>query len=257
MEEIQMLSAQEGPFFQRIEKVEPEERKKISQSVDSLRRKSDSLRILAYRQDLQILQHSAVSEIWMSKLGDLAADVKYNDKSSFREPVLKLYNKLTIEQKQTDQGKEIGNYLYPPVVVKVGELMADTVFHDLSGKEHRLSDYKGKYLLLDFWSMGCGPCIAAMPELKEVSKNQNDLFTVVSLSVDTKKKIWQEASEREKISWVNLSDGAGMTGIAARYGVTGIPHYVVISPEGKVLDTWVGYSKGAIGERLKKFSGVN
>jgi len=99
--------------------------------------------------------------------------------------------------------------------------------------------------------------MAAMPELKEVSENQNDLFTVVSLSVDTKKKIWQEASEREKISWVNLSDGAGMTGIAARYGVTGIPHYVVISPEGKVLDTWVGYSKGAIGERLKKFSGVN
>lgn len=251
-DQIQMLSAREGGLFQRMDKAEPARRKSIIHEVDSLRAKADSLRILVNKQDLQILGHSAVSSIWIDKLKSLAMDVRYNSKSPFREPVLKLYNKLSPVQKESETGKEIKTYLFPPVVVKTGEPMADTVFHDLNGKEHHLSEYKGKRILLDFWSIGCGPCIESIPELKEISENLKDSLTVISLSVDTKKKIWQEASEQEKISWVNLSDGGGMTGIAARYGVSGIPHYVIISPEGTVLDSWVGYSKGLIGEKLKK-----
>lgn len=249
---LQQLSVEVGCLLQRRHKAKAPEIERIGFAIDSLRTKEDSLRTLINRQDLQILSRSAVSPIWMNKLVSLSEDVRYNDKSLFREPVQGLYNKLSREHKESEAGREIKANLFPPAVVKTGEPMADTVFHDLSGKEHSLSEYKGKFLLLDFWSMACGPCIASVPELKEISESMKDSLTVISLSVDTKKKLWQEASETEKISWVNLSDGEGMNGIAARYGVDGIPHYVVVSPEGIVLDSWEGYSKGRIREKLRK-----
>ena len=47
----------------------------------------------------------------------------------------------------------------PSVTVKEGDEMADTDLYDLQGNIHHLADYKGKYLLVDFWSRGCGPCM--------------------------------------------------------------------------------------------------
>lgn len=252
LDSIQTLSASVNSLFMKMDKAGEEEKKIIRRSIDSLRGVTDRFQALVNKTDMDILQHTPVTAIWMDKLKDLAIDVKYNEKSSLREPVLKLFSKLNAEQKVSETGRQINNYLFPPTVVKTGGPMADTVFMDLEGKEHRLADYKGKHILLDFWSFGCGPCIMAMPELKEISENLKDKLTVISLSVDTKKKIWQEASEKEKITWVNLNDGGGMTGIAARYGVEGIPYYVIISPEGVILDSWVGYSKGLIGEKVKK-----
>ena len=135
--------------------------------------------------------------------------------------------------------------------------MADADLYDLGGTLRKLEDYKGKYLLLDFWSRGCGPCMMAMPELGEFSETNKDKLTVISLSLDTKKEIWKKISEQQKISWVNLSDGKGMAGIAAKYGVEAIPHYVMISPEGKVLGSWVGYEKGLLARKFAEYAKGN
>lgn len=131
--------------------------------------------------------------------------------------------------------------------------MADADLVDLQEKKRRLADYKGKYLLLDFWSVGCGPCLMAMPELKALSDTLKDRLTVVSLNIDDKRSLWKRTSEKEQISWVNLNDDRGMTGLAARYGVNGIPHYVMISPEGTVLGHWIGYEKGKLSEKVREY----
>ena len=66
-------------------------------------------------------------------------------------------------QKTSITGQEITVNLFPPTVVKEGDKMADTELFDLDGKIHHLTDFNGKYILLDFWSSGCGPCIMALP----------------------------------------------------------------------------------------------
>ena len=67
--------------------------------------------------------------------------------------------------------------------------------------------------------------------MKEISATWKDKVTVISLSTDTEKG-WKEISKTKDMSWVNLNDFGGMSGLAAKYNVRGIPHYVIISPEG-------------------------
>lgn len=60
------------------------------------------------------------------------------------------------------------------------------------------------------------------------------------------KQHWREASEQHPITWHNWSDGKRGTGIYAHYEQSGIPNYVLISPEGIVIDQWVGYGSGSL-----------
>ena len=129
--------------------------------------------------------------------------------------------------------------------------MADGVLYDPEGKEHHLAEFKGKYILLDFWSQGCGPCIASIPEMEEVAEMYAGRLAVVSISIDTETMWKQYLKEKglKGIQWNELRNDGG--GLKAVYGVQGIPHYVLIAPDGKVKDTWAGYGKGVIKDNLK------
>lgn len=153
-----------------------------------------------------------------------------------------MYNLLDDAQKETSIGKSVYLALNPPTVVKVGEEAADADMYDLEGKVHRLAEFRGKYILLDFWSRGCGPCIMSQPELKEISEMYKDSLEVISLSIENRKG-WEEASKSHAMTWNNWNDLEENNGLYARYGVRGIPHFVLISPEGKVVDSWSGYAK--------------
>lgn len=253
LDSIQNLSVQVNLLFQKLDKASASERKIIKFQIDSLRTIESVWQDRVYQKEISILKTASVNDIWFKKMTEMAMDVRYNQKSTLRSLVTSLFNKLKTEQKKETSALEINNYLYPPVVVKKGEPMVDAVLQDLNGKDHMLKDYKGKYLLLDFWSVACGPCMMAMPELRQLDSIAKAKMLVVSISMDTKKEIWKKGSLSEKISWLNLSDGKGMTGIAARYGVSGIPHYVVISPEGVVLNSWTGYSEGLLQQKLKPY----
>ena len=77
-------------------------------------------------------------------------------------------------------------------------------------------------------------------------------MSLVSISSDVKEE-WLEALKKldlHGLQWNELR--AGNTGLAARYRLTGFPHYALINPEGKVIDIWSGYGKGSIKEQLAK-----
>ena len=77
----------------------------------------------------------------------------------------------------------------------------------------------------------------ALPEMKEISNQYKDKLTVISLSSDPE-KTWKRASGQHEMIWENLNDLQGMNGLYAKYGVRGIPSYILISPQGKVLKKW-------------------
>ena len=184
MDRLQELSASRKAVFGQLMKVSGEERKKFKPSIDSIDRLSDSANAALFEKEIALMEKLPVTTIWISKLKSIAMDVRYNAKSKFREPALALYSRLNTEQKQSLSGQEIQVALFPPQVVKKGEDVPANALTDLAGKKHYLSDYKGKYLLLDFWSIGCGPCIMAMPELARLSSSHKDSLTVISLILD-------------------------------------------------------------------------
>ena len=141
--------------------------------------------------------------------------------------------------------------IYPPAQFKVGEFVSDTDLYDLDGNVHRLADFRGKYILMDFWSYGCRGCVMAIPELKEIAETHKDSVAVVSLSLDND-KIWRKATEKYDVTGNNLSDRQGRSGIAAKFGIYGIPLFVLISPQGTFIEKWVGYTEGGLKERVKK-----
>lgn len=232
----------------------PDRRQEFRSKIESLYAVNDSLNALLNSVEIGILaENKTYSEVWMSKLDSYAMSLRYS--SLPQEEIDKmqaLYDGMPDDLKKSKYGESIYLSLNKPKVVGIGDDMADADMWDLDGNLHRLEEYKGKYILLDFWSSGCGPCMMSMPEMKEVSEMYKDKLTIVSISSDTK-EIWTKVSKEKNITWVNLNDFKGDNGIKLHYGVVGIPNYVVISPQGKIIGTWMGYGEGHLKNKVKEF----
>ncbi len=223
------------------------------------RRYSDQLDSIGFIQQQKIFDVMAtrpVTDSWINKLAEYSGfAVNDGRRSSYPEENIKqlqdLYNRLNDEQKQSPRGQLIYRYIFPMQIIQEGQPMADGELYDPRGNPFKIAeDFRGKYLLLDFWGVGCGPCIAAFPEMKEIHEAHGDKLTIISITTDTE-KAWKEGLERHQLPWVNLTDNLGTEGYASHYGVRGIPSYVLITPDGIVEKKWSGYGKGSLKEKLK------
>ena len=238
----------------REEGVSAEESGRLNARFDSLGVANGKIQVAIDANTISLLKQLPVDEVWMNSLRLLTMGVVYMEGYPYREEVVELFNTLPENWKQSVTGIEIRAALFPPEVAEPGKPLADGDLYDLQGGVHHLSDFKGKYILLDFWSRGCGPCLMALPEMRELHAQYKERLVMVSLSIDTKEG-WGKASQRHEMTWWNLNDLQGMSGLYARYGVRGIPHYVMISPDGIVLEHWEGYSEGLLKEKVKGYLG--
>lgn len=193
-----------------------------------------------------------MTSVGLDKLYGLSLSVRYRKSFPYSQDVKELYAGMTDKQKASVEGQNVAVNLFPPDVVKEGDAMVDADLYDLEGKIHHLADFKGRHILLDFWSSGCGPCIMSFPELKEIHEQYADRLAVVSLNSDSE-KTWKAASVRHPITWHNLNDLKQMAGLYARLGINGIPHYVLVSPEGKIVKMWSGYGPGSLKLKMRRW----
>ncbi|RAJ83189.1 peroxiredoxin [Chitinophaga dinghuensis] len=116
------------------------------------------------------------------------------------------------------------------------------VLNDMNGKTISLADYKGKYVLVDFWASWCKPCREAVPALTATyNKFKDKGFTIVSVSMDDKKDKWLQAIAEEKMPWAQVSDlKGGESQVAKDYGVMAIPAAFLVDPNGKVIALGTG-----------------
>jgi len=190
-------------------------------------------------------------EAWAKRLYSLGRRFRFGNDSTVLPLAKEQYARMDERLKKTFYGQGITTYLFPFKVVKVGDMIPNLELKDTSGNTHRLQELKGKYILLDFWSSGCAPCIASFPELKTLSEQMKEKIAVVSVSEDGE-EMWRKTSAKHSITWNNWNDLQKGNGIFAHFGIRNIPHYFLISPEGKIIATDIGYSKGSLLEFVKK-----
>ncbi len=106
------------------------------------------------------------------------------------------------------------------------------------GTTKKLADYRGNYVLIDFWASWCGPCIRELSTLKNLyNRFGHEGFVIFGVSLDKNRKRWLSAIESHGINWVNISELKGYFDRAAfTYNVTSIPSNFLIDPEGKIID---------------------
>ncbi len=126
--------------------------------------------------------------------------------------------------------------------IGIGSELPNIAMPTTDGKRLTLKDFRGKYVLLDFWASWCGPCRREIPyviKLYNETRGVKDKFVIVSFSLDNKKKAWTDAIPTMGMNlpdWVHVSDLYGWNSPAARdLGVSAIPKTFLLDPEGKLI----------------------
>ncbi|MBM72609.1 MAG: hypothetical protein CL847_07490 [Crocinitomicaceae bacterium] len=121
-----------------------------------------------------------------------------------------------------------------------GDEAPDIVMNDPKGQVRKLSDLRGKVVLLDFWASWCGPCRRENPHVVHAYKKYYDQgFDVFSVSLDSDLGKWKRAIEQDGLIWDNhVSDLGGWRNSASQaYGISSIPHTMLLNRDGKIIRT--------------------
>lgn len=121
----------------------------------------------------------------------------------------------------------------------IGQQAPEIVLPDPTGKEVKLSSFRGKYVLVDFWASWCGPCRAENPNVvKAYNKFRDKNFAILGVSLDRpgQKDAWTKAIMQDNLTWTHVSDLQFWSSpVVPLYHIDGIPYNVLVDPQGKII----------------------
>lgn len=155
----------------------------------------------------------------------LSDNVKNNSMSVLVEKAKESYERILVKEKA-----KLG--------VQPGKPAPDFQLTTIDGKEITLASFSGKHLLIDFWGTWCGWCVKGIPEMKKAYEKHREQIEFLGVCCRDTDKSWREGVAKYELPWVNAFEGN--TNLAPRFAVNGYPTKVLIGPDGKIIEVFVG-----------------
>lgn len=211
---------------------------------------------------------AALGKSMNSKIG--AAVQKYPNSPTSLDQLVRWVNPQNVQQdagqyfsyldstlRASKKGQQYAASIKKAMSLEIGYEAPSFTLPDSTGTSHKLTDFRGKYVLVDFWASWCIPCRKEHPTLIQVYKDyKNRNFEILSISLDGNKAgqsvdqarhSWTKAIQEDKLSWTQLSDLKGMgSEVAEQYQISAIPMNFLIDPSGKII------AKNLRGDQLVK-----
>jgi thiol-disulfide isomerase/thioredoxin len=114
-----------------------------------------------------------------------------------------------------------------------GAVAPDFTLKTSTGDTFTLSDYRGGYVMLDFWGTWCGWCVEGLPNVKEIAHRYKGKLTVVSVDCGDSEEAWQNGIKKYGMDWIQVYNSRA-DAIDSKFAVHGYPGFYLIDPEGKI-----------------------
>lgn len=174
-----------------------------------------------------------------------------------KDKVINFYENLSDSIKMAFFGKKLGTKVKGYKRTQPGTMVKDISDVDIYGKPFKLSDYRGKYVVIDFWGTWCGWCIRGVPQMIDYHEKYKGKIEYVSIACNESKGIdyLKSVVEENNMNWINLINGEGDKDYVKMFSVTGYPTKILIDTDGRVVQAYVGESPDLydiIDELMKK-----
>ena len=210
--------------------------------------KIDSIETVSMKQELDLLPSLPVDAASIYKLCSISRMLKNMKDFPYTEQVKNLEKSFAARAPKGLEAQlaELHNYVYAPQVLKLGDEAVNAELFDMQGNKHRLFEAfsDGRYVLLDFWGIGCGPCRMSEPEMRVAYERMKDKLEIVGINMDDI-TTWKSNDFSKSIVWKNWNDGMKGSSLSGRYcDVGAMPYYVLISPDKRIVWKAMGYNSG-------------
>lgn len=215
---------------------------KLNEQYYEAMSKNDSETIKRIQMEAMALESQQAEKVkeMISSMGNsfasLAAIGLLNPKNDF--PFIdELVTRLNTNYPGTSSIMQMKYQLDEMRALSVGQTAPDFELPDPSGQPVKLSDLRGKYVLIDFWAAWCKPCRQENPNVVKLYNQYKDKgFEVFGVSLDRTKEDWVKAISDDKLTWTHVSDLKYFNSAAAElYKIDAIPATYMIDPDGKII----------------------
>jgi thiol-disulfide isomerase/thioredoxin len=232
------------------------EARAVKGDVSSLEKPLDSLRNVLKQKLLFFIHENPKSLISVYELHSVSSILPV-------DTLIRYYNELDEKmQTGTTYGRDLSKVIEMKKRTRPGTLVQDFARNDTAGQIVRLSDYRGRYVILDFWASWCNPCRKSHPRMLELYKKYKDAgvaFDILAIASEDTRGAWKKAIREDSLTWAHVIDDEKDRAkkLTTLLGVQALPTKVFLDQQGKIIAIITGDEKAVEQKMIDLFEKRN